>query len=172
MNGAGRWSPASVRMTTASEGETTAAGEDLGRTLRPGDVVLLFGSAGAGKTTFVRGLARGIGANAEDVSSPTFTIVHEYAGTEVPLFHLDLRHLDAEEIDELGLDDLLAGDGIVAIESPDHWRGRPDDAIQVRMEETGDEARQITVSNAPASATSDQRLRLRVIPPDSSALPS
>ena len=70
----------SREILTASEEETVGAGEQLGASLRPGDVVLLTGQLGAGKTAFVRGLARGVGAVADDVSSPTFTLIQEYNG--------------------------------------------------------------------------------------------
>lgn len=132
-------------METGSEEETSAAGETLARTLRAGDVVLLYGDLGAGKTAFVRGMARGIGANAEDVSSPTFTIVQEYTGPSATLYHVDLYRLEPAEIDDLGLDDLVAGDGIVAIEWAERWPGRPDDVIEVRLEHLDDERRRIRI---------------------------
>jgi tRNA threonylcarbamoyladenosine biosynthesis protein TsaE len=111
---------------TSSEAEPEAAGEALARELRPGDVVLLFGDLGAGKTAFVRGLARGVGANPDDVSSPTFTIVQEYNGGSATLYHVDLYRLDAADVDDLGLEDLVSGQGIVAIEWADRWKGRPE----------------------------------------------
>jgi tRNA threonylcarbamoyladenosine biosynthesis protein TsaE len=130
---------------SASELETTGAGDSLGRTLRSGDVVLLYGDLGAGKTAFVRGLARGIGANPDDVSSPTFTLVQEYAGPALTLFHVDLYRLEPAEIDDLGLEDLVSGDGVVAIEWAERWTGRPEDAIEVRIEETGEDRRRIRI---------------------------
>ena len=131
---------------TASEAETASAGEALGASLRPGDVVLLYGDLGAGKTAFVRGMARGIGANPEDVTSPTFTIVQEYAGPSATLYHVDLYRLEGPEIDDLGLEDLVAGDGIVAIEWAERWTGRPDDVTEVRIEDAGDDRRRIQIS--------------------------
>ena len=110
-------------VTTASEAETEQAGEGLARQLASGAVILLYGNLGAGKTAFVRGLARGLGANPEDVSSPTFTIIQEYAGARAPLHHVDLYRLEPAEVDDLGLDDLVAGDGIVAIEWAERWKG-------------------------------------------------
>ena len=130
---------------TGSEAETSAAGETLGRTLRPGDVVLLYGDLGAGKTAFVRGLARGIGANPDDVSSPTFTLVQEYAGPRLTLFHVDLYRLAPAEIDDLGLEDLVSGNGVVAIEWAERWSGRPDGVTEVRIEEAGEDRRRIHV---------------------------
>ena len=130
---------------TSSEEETSAAGERLGETLRGGDVVLLYGDLGAGKTAFVRGLARGLGADPSEVSSPTFTLIQEYRG-RVTLFHVDLYRLEEREVDDLGLEELVLGDGVVAIEWAERWRGRPDDVIEVRIEEVGEENRRIRIA--------------------------
>ena len=130
---------------TETEAATENAGEALSATLRPGDVVLLYGDLGAGKTAFVRGMARGIAADPAEVSSPTFTIVQEYAGPAATLYHVDLYRLEPAAIEDLGLDDLVAGDGIVAIEWADRWPGRPDDAIEVRLEHVDDERRRIHI---------------------------
>jgi len=134
---------------TSSEDETAAAGERLAASLNPGDVVLLYGDLGAGKTAFVRGLARGLGAPPEDVSSPTFTIVQEYHG-RATLYHVDLYRLEPAEVDDLGLDELVCGDGIVAIEWAERWRGRPDDVIEVALESIDDEQRLIRISDGKA----------------------
>jgi tRNA threonylcarbamoyladenosine biosynthesis protein TsaE len=135
-------------VTTSTEQETTEAGLVLGRQLRPGDVVLLYGDLGAGKTAFVRGLARGMGANPDEVSSPTFTIVQEYAGETATLYHVDLYRLEPAEIDDLGLEDLVSGDGVVAIEWAERWRGRPEGegVVEVRIDDAGDDRRQINVN--------------------------
>ena len=133
---------------TAGEEETVAAGEAFAGTLSPGAVVLLYGQLGAGKTAFVRGLARGLGAAGDGVSSPTFTIIHEYAGSTVTLYHVDLYRLDPPEVDDLGLEELVGGEGIVAIEWADRWRGRPDDAIEVRIEDRGEDRREIAIRRA------------------------
>jgi len=99
---------------TASAEETEAEGERLGRTLRRGDLLLLVGPLGAGKTTFVRGLARGAGS-ADAVASPTFVLVRNYRG-RVPLAHVDLYRLDrAPELRDLGLEELL-DEGAVVVE--------------------------------------------------------
>ena len=131
---------------TASEAETAAVGEALGRGLRRGDVILLYGELGAGKTAFVRGIARGLGADPEEVSSPTFTIVQEYASPSATLYHVDLYRLDPAEVDDLGLEDLVSGDGIVAIEWAERWTGRPDDVIEVRIADLGEDRREITIA--------------------------
>ena len=130
---------------TAGEDETVAAGARLAGTLSRGDVVLLYGQLGAGKTAFVRGLALGLGAPAEEVSSPTFTIIQEYAGRDATLYHVDLYRLEPAEADDLGLDELVAGEGIVAIEWADRWRGRPADAIEVTIEDRGGDRRLIRI---------------------------
>ena len=135
----------SSEILTASEEETVGAGEQLGASLRPGDVVLLTGQLGAGKTAFVRGLARGVGAVPDDVSSPTFTLIQEYSGGRATLHHVDLYRLQAVEVADLGLDELVSGGDIVAIEWAERWDERPDDAIEVRIEDTGEDRRQIRI---------------------------
>jgi tRNA threonylcarbamoyladenosine biosynthesis protein TsaE len=133
-----------TEILTSSEEETSAAGARLGESLQAGAVLLLYGNLGAGKTAFVRGLASGLGAQADEVTSPTFTIVQEYPG-RVTLYHVDLYRLEEREVDDLGLEELVLGDGVVAIEWAERWRERPDDAIEVRIEDAGEEARRIRV---------------------------
>jgi tRNA threonylcarbamoyladenosine biosynthesis protein TsaE len=135
-----------AEIVTGSEEETSAVGERLAQSLEPGNLVLLYGDLGAGKTALVRGLARGLGADPADVSSPTFTLVQEYRG-RVTLFHVDLYRLEEREIDDLGLDEIVFGDGIVVIEWAERWRDRPAEAIEVRMEHLGDEKRRIRVAS-------------------------
>ena len=107
-------------ITSHSPEETFAHGRALAATLRPGDVLALDGGLGAGKTQFVKGLAAGLGCTGE-VTSPTFTLVHEYTGGRLPLFHLDLYRLETEdEVLQLGLDDYLGEGGVLAIE----WAGK------------------------------------------------
>jgi tRNA threonylcarbamoyladenosine biosynthesis protein TsaE len=138
----------SAPLVTSTEEETSAAGETLARSLRAGDVVLLYGELGAGKTAFVRGLARGLGANPDDVSSPTFTLVQEYTGPRATLYHVDLYRLEPVEVDDLGLEELVSGEGIVAIEWAERWSGRPDDVYEVRIEDIGNEQRRIAIRRA------------------------
>ena len=140
------------RVTTNSESDTSAAGERLAAVLEAGDVVLLFGELGAGKTAFVRGLARGLGALPDDVSSPTFTLVQEYRGGRLPLFHVDLYRLEPAEIADLGLDELIDGDGVVAIEWADRWDDRPLDAIEVTIRDAGGDRRTIATAVRTGSA--------------------
>jgi len=121
-------------ITTRSESETAAVGRELAPTLTPGSVVLLFGDLGAGKTAFVRGLAEGLGVDRDEVSSPTFTLVQEYRGGRLTLFHADLYRLnDPHEIDDLGLDE-IAADGVLAIEWADKLPRLPVDAIAVHID--------------------------------------
>lgn len=130
---------------STNEDQTAVAGERLAQSLAAGSVVLLYGDLGAGKTAFVRGLAQGLGADPANVSSPTFTLVQEYRG-RLTLYHVDLYRLEEREVDDLGLDELILGDGVVAIEWADRWVGRPDDVIEVRIEEIGEEKRRIAIS--------------------------
>jgi tRNA threonylcarbamoyladenosine biosynthesis protein TsaE len=139
-------------LDTASEEETSAAGERLGRSLSPGHVVLLYGELGSGKTAFVRGLARGLGAPPGEVSSPTFTLIQEYAGTTSTLFHVDLYRLEPAEVDDLGLEELISGSGIVAIEWADRWRRRPEDAIAVTIADRGENERRIQIRSDSATS--------------------
>lgn len=134
----------SEETVTSSEEETSAVGARLARTLGAGDVVLLYGELGAGKTAFVRGLAEGLGADASEVSSPTFTLIQEYAG-RLKLFHVDLYRLEEREVDDLGLEELILGGGVVAVEWAERWRGRPDGVNEVRIEDAGEERRRILV---------------------------
>ena len=136
---------------TTGEDETSAAGQRLAARLGAGDVVLLYGELGAGKTAFVRGLARGLGASESEVSSPTFTLIQEYTG-RVTLYHVDLYRLEPTEVEDLGLEELVSGDGIVAIEWAERWHGRPDDAVEVRLEHGGEDTRRITVRIAAADS--------------------
>ncbi len=134
----------SETILTQTEDETSAAGERLAGSLRAGDVVLLYGDLGAGKTAFVRGLARGLGAPADDVTSPTFTLIQEYSG-RVMLYHVDLYRLEPKEVEDLGLEELVLGDGVVAIEWAERWTGRPDDVCEVRLEHAGEDQRRISI---------------------------
>jgi tRNA threonylcarbamoyladenosine biosynthesis protein TsaE len=104
------------RFVTHTTEETIALGERLGAALQPGDVLVLTGDLGAGKTQLTKGIAAGMGVT-DDVTSPTFTIQMVYEGTELPLYHFDLYRLDApDQLDDTGLFDVLGGDGPCVIE--------------------------------------------------------
>ena len=132
---------------TSSEVETGAVGSELATTLSRGDVVLLIGDLGAGKTAFVRGLAEGLGIASDQVSSPTFTLVQEYRAGRVPLVHVDLYRLDdPREIDDLGLDE-IAEEAVLAIEWAEKHPRPPREAIRVLLEHAGETGRRITVES-------------------------
>jgi tRNA threonylcarbamoyladenosine biosynthesis protein TsaE len=130
---------------TASEEETIALGERLARELPERGVALLIGDLGAGKTTLAKGIARGRGAAAPDqVSSPTFTLVHEYGPK---LFHIDLYRLDEErEVETLGLEEIFEKDALVLIEWGEKFpRLMPAKRIEIRLEHAGGDARRISI---------------------------
>jgi tRNA threonylcarbamoyladenosine biosynthesis protein TsaE len=131
-------------INTQSAEETFAAGARLARILRPGDVVALTGELGAGKTCFVQGLARGLGARTW-ATSPTFVLVNEYRG-DVPIHHVDAyRVAGPAEMIEIGLLELIDGDGVTVIEWADRIAALlPDRAIHVAIDGVGDEPRTIT----------------------------
>jgi tRNA threonylcarbamoyladenosine biosynthesis protein TsaE len=112
--------------------------------LREGSVVALTGDLGSGKTEFVKGLVAGLGSSAQ-VTSPTFTLIHEYLGGRLPLYHMDLYRLTSEhELDEIGFDDYLSRPGICAIEWPNRFPQRiPEAAIRVTMSITETDERVI-----------------------------
>ncbi len=132
---------------TASEEETIALGRSLAPRLR--GVVLLIGNLGAGKTTLTKGIVEGLGAaSADAVSSPTFTLVHQYGDGFPGVFHVDLYRLDeARQVAALGLEDLFASGGVVLME----WAERfpellPADRIEIRIRALEDDTREIQVS--------------------------
>ena len=133
------------QFTTNSEEETRDRAARLAADLTPGAVVLLSGDLGAGKTAFVRGLAAGLGIDPDVVTSPTFTLVHEYAGGRLPLVHVDLYRLDRADLDEIGLDPDLAGRGVVAVEWSERLAREIAHAIRVRIEDAGADRRRIRV---------------------------
>jgi tRNA threonylcarbamoyladenosine biosynthesis protein TsaE len=108
-------------------------------------VLLLSGDLGAGKTTFVRGLAKGLGINPDDVSSPTFTLVHEYRGRGLTLYHADLYRLEKAATVDLGLEEIGVKDGVLAIEWPNRLSHVLPDARLVTLEVLDDTMRRITV---------------------------
>ena len=130
---------------SASEAETRAVAAGLAGELEAGAVVLLSGDLGAGKTAFVRGLAEGLGLDPADVTSPTFTLVHEYRGGRLPLMHVDLYRLETVDLAEIGLDDDLAAAGVVAVEWPERLTRNIRGAIRIRIEDTGGNTREITL---------------------------
>src|SRR5215475_8504145 len=108
----------SREFTTKSPNETIALGRELASTLSPPKLVVLRGDLGAGKTTLVKGIAEGFSAaSQDDVTSPTFTLIHEYRGPRATLYHIDLYRVDTQrELETLGLDDLMNDSSVLLIE--------------------------------------------------------
>lgn len=133
-------------LETSGENETVEAGAALAKRLAPGDVLAFYGDLGAGKTAFIRGVARGLGIESR-ISSPTFTIVNEYEGP-VPLFHFDMYRLgSSDELFEIGWEDYLVRGGVCCVEWTENVEdAMPPDAIAVRIEKTGGNTRRITVT--------------------------
>ena len=135
-----------------SEDETLELGRGMGRLLKGGELILLEGDLGYGKTVFARGVATGLGVAPEEVTSPSFTLVHEYQGGRAPLFHVDLYRLERpeEEVGGLGIEEILAAGGIVLVEwgdrLPPYLRR---DAIVVRLHDVGEGSRRIEIVTQP-----------------------
>jgi len=133
---------------TNSDKETEAVGEAFGRSVKDGTVIAMYGDLGAGKTAFVRGMARGMGIT-ERVSSPTFTIVNEYLGDRT-LIHFDMYRLgSADELFDIGWEDYLARGAVCAVE----WSENVEEAfygdeIRLTIEKTSDTSRKITIEGA------------------------
>ena len=120
-------------MTSHSEDDTQEIARGLATSLKAGDVVLLEGPLGAGKTAFVRGLAAGLGVDPGEVSSPTFTLIHEYRGGRLTLYHADLYRLERAATDDLGLEETGAADGVLAIEWAERLTHRIPGALLVKI---------------------------------------
>jgi tRNA threonylcarbamoyladenosine biosynthesis protein TsaE len=132
---------------TASEAETIALGERLARELPPRGVVLMIGNLGAGKTTLAKGIVNGLGAASPDeVSSPTFTLIHEYG--EGRVYHVDLYRLDEpREVATLGLEEIFERDALVLIEWGERFpRLLPANRTEIRISSVGDDEREIEVT--------------------------
>ncbi|HEU4938378.1 MAG TPA: tRNA (adenosine(37)-N6)-threonylcarbamoyltransferase complex ATPase subunit type 1 TsaE [Vicinamibacterales bacterium] len=132
---------------TSSEDETSQAGERFAARLQGGDVVLLYGDLGAGKTAFVRGIARGLGGPPDDVTSPTFTLMQEYRG-RVTLVHVDLYRLAPGEVSGLGIEESTDEPAVIAIEWAERWKGAPQDAWTVRITDEGGDRRKIEMARS------------------------
>ena len=134
----------SIRIVTNTHEETKQVAFNLSKALVEGDVILLNGNLGAGKTTFVKGLANGLGIK-ETIKSPTFNIVKCYFAAKIPFFHIDAYRLEGERHD-IGLDEYIEGEGVCAIEWPkfiDYLL--PDDCISIDIKGDGESPREIII---------------------------
>jgi tRNA threonylcarbamoyladenosine biosynthesis protein TsaE len=141
--------------TTHSADETIALGRKLARKLIPPKIVLLRGDLGAGKTTLVKGIAEGFRAAAqEDVTSPTFTLVHEYRGPEASLFHIDLYRVDTpRQLETLGLDDLMDENSVLLIEWGEKFpRFERERDVEIALERLGENDRKVRIELRRAGA--------------------
>ena len=137
------------QITTDSAEQTIAFGRTLAELLTPPKLVLLRGDLGAGKTTLVKGIAAAFGAAAEeDVTSPTFTLVHEYRGPRANLYHIDLYRIDTpRELETLGLEDLRSENSILLIEWGEKFpRLQRDRDVEISLEREGENGRRIKIS--------------------------
>lgn len=135
------------QMTSPSVNDTQALGEQIGRCLQAGDVVCLYGELGSGKTVFVKGLAKGLGVASESVvRSPSFVLIHRYEG-RVPIYHADLYRLDSPaDVDDIGLQELLGGDGVAVIEWADKLEAAlPTTRLDVTLRHVDADTRQIVL---------------------------
>lgn len=135
-----------LRQRTHDDAGTRTLARSLAAALQPGDVLLLEGDLGAGKTTFVRGLAEGLGVPPDEVASPTFALVHEYHGRPLTLFHVDLYRLSPGETDDLGLEEAVAHGGVMAIEWPDRLRVAFPGAVRIAFRLDAGEDREILLA--------------------------
>jgi tRNA threonylcarbamoyladenosine biosynthesis protein TsaE len=142
-----------LEFTTQSGADTVSVGRKLVDVLQPPQLLLLRGDLGTGKTTLVKGIAQALdAAEPDEVTSPTFTLLHEYDGTRkgkpVKLYHLDVYRLEGErQLETLGLDDLLTPDALVLVEWGDKFKSIKKRATgEIAIEATGGDARKITVT--------------------------
>jgi tRNA threonylcarbamoyladenosine biosynthesis protein TsaE len=141
-----------MQYLTNSPDETEALGVALGKVLTPGTILAYRGDLGAGKTAFTRGLAKGLGYP-DSVTSPTYTIVNEYLGGRLPLFHFDMYRLrSADDLWGIGWDDYLDRGGVCAVEWSENVAEAMEDAIFVTIEKTGETSRCITIEGGECLA--------------------
>ena len=141
-----------MKYITNSPAETEAVGAALGKILKPGTVIAYRGDLGAGKTAFTRGLARGLGSS-EMVTSPTYTIVNEYLGGRMPLFHFDMYRLaSSDDLWDIGWEDYLDRNGVCAVEWSENVEDAMEDPILITIEKLGEDSRRITIEGGIADA--------------------
>jgi len=129
--------------TSRSEAATETAGRELVEAFGHDVTLLLYGDLGSGKTVLVRGLAAALGVDRREIQSPSYALIHEHEGSRGRLVHVDLYRLDPPEVDGLGLEELLEGPGVKAIEWADRLPAPPPDAVRVTLRETRGGGREI-----------------------------
>ena len=141
-----------MEFITHSPEETEKIGEALAKSLQPGTILAYRGDLGAGKTAFTRGLARGLGCK-ETVTSPTYTIVNEYLGGRLPLFHFDMYRLaSSDDLWDIGWEDYLEREGVCAVEWSENVQDAMEDAVTVTIEKLGESTRRITIEGGQGYA--------------------
>ena len=141
-----------MQYITNSPEETEKLGAALAETLTPGTVIAYRGDLGAGKTAFTRGLARGLGCR-ETVTSPTYTIVNEYLGGRLPLFHFDMYRLSsADDLFDIGWEDYLERGGVCAVEWSENVAEAMEKPITVTIEKLGEDTRRVTIEGGERNA--------------------
>ena len=134
-----------MQYITNSPTETEKIGAALGKILKPGTVIAYRGDLGAGKTAFTRGLAQGLGSS-EMVTSPTYTIVNEYLGGRMPLFHFDMYRLaSSDDLWDIGWEDYLDRNGVCAVEWSENVADALEDPVFITIEKLGEDSRRITI---------------------------
>ena len=134
-----------MEFLTNSPAQTEEVGAALGNIIKPGTVIAYRGDLGAGKTAFTRGLARGLGSS-EMVTSPTYTIVNEYLGGRMPLFHFDMYRLaSSDDLWDIGWEDYLDRNGVCAVEWSENVEDALEDPIIITIEKLGEDSRRITI---------------------------
>ena len=141
-----------MQYITNSPAETEIIGAALGKIINPGAVIAYRGDLGAGKTAFTRGLAKGLGCT-EIVTSPTYTIVNEYLGGRIPLFHFDMYRLrSSDDLFDIGWEDYLERGGVCAGEWSENVDDAMEDAVYITIEKLGEESRRITIKGGDCLA--------------------
>ena len=141
-----------MEFITHSPKKTEKIGEALAKSLQPGTILAYRGDLGAGKTAFTRGLARGLGCK-ETVTSPTYTIVNEYLGGRLPLFHFDMYRLaSSDDLWDIGWEDYLEREGVCAVEWSENVADAMENAVTVTIEKLGENTRRITIEGGQGYA--------------------
>jgi len=140
-----------ILATTSGADETHKLGRSLAALAEPGDIICLYGDLGAGKTAFTKGFCHGLGYNPDQVNSPTFTLIHEYRGKTLPVFHFDAYRIkNVAEALEIGTEDYLYGEGVCLIEWPQRIMELiPPEAVHLYIEKVSADVRSFLLTRNP-----------------------